>query len=149
FDGNQGGGPISAIEEATGLDGPPLIIEAARIAGVAPGAPARQAPVTPPTRKRNASREITRILSTAQPIAGSPAEQFLAARGLAVPNDGDLLFHPGLTHWETKTGYPALLGQVRDRSGARIGLHRTYLVVNGEHTSKAPVTRPKMMLGRV
>ena len=149
FDGNQGGGPISAIEEATGLDGPPLIIEAARIAGVAPGAPARQAPVTPPTRKRDASREISRILSTAQPIAGSPAEQFLAARGLAVPKDSDLLFHPDLTHWETKTGYPALLGQVRDRSGALIGLHRTYLVVNGEHTSKAPVTKSKMMLGRV
>ena len=33
FDGNQGGGPISAIEEATGLDGRALIIEAAEHRG--------------------------------------------------------------------------------------------------------------------
>ena len=44
FDGEQGGGPISAIEQATGLDGAALIVEAAEIAGVAPGAPERRAP---------------------------------------------------------------------------------------------------------
>ena len=44
FDGNQGGGPISAIEQATGLTGHELIAYAAEIAGVAPGAPPRQVP---------------------------------------------------------------------------------------------------------
>src|SRR5690606_19078821 len=43
FDGNQGGGPISAIGEAIRLDGRALILEAAEMAGVAPGAPVRQA----------------------------------------------------------------------------------------------------------
>ena len=43
----------------------------------------------------------------------------------------------------------ALLGQVRDRSGEVIGLHRTYLVQDANEVHKAPVSKPKMMLGRV
>ena len=66
-----------------------------------------------------------------------------------MPADADLLYHPDLTHWETKTGYPALLGQVRDRGGEVIGLHRTYIVEDGNEVQKAPVAKPKMMLGRV
>ena len=149
FDGNQGGGPISAIAEATGLDGRALIIEAADMAGVAPGAPERRAPTMPPPVKRDAVLEIAHILSGAQPITGSPAERYLTGRGLSAPNDADLLFHPDLTHWETKTGYPALLGRVRDRNGDVIGLHRTYLAVDDASVSKAPITKPRMMLGRV
>jgi len=56
FDGNQGGGPISAIEEATGLDGRALIVEAAEIAGIAPGAPERRAPPTPTPHRRSGWR---------------------------------------------------------------------------------------------
>lgn len=149
FDGNQGGGPISAIEEATGLTGRALIIEAADMAGVAAGAPERRAPATPPPVKRDATLEIARILSGAQSITGSPAGRYLAGRGLTVPDDADLLFHPDLTHWETKTGYPALLGEVRDRGGAVIGLHRTYLAIDDTSASKAPLSKPKKMLGRV
>ena len=70
FDCNQGGGPISAIEEATGLKGLALIAAAAEMAGVAPGAPARRAPLTPPPSKRDPALEIAHILSAAQPIAG-------------------------------------------------------------------------------
>jgi len=149
FDGNQGGGPISAIEEATGLKGRALIAEAAEIAGVAPGAPARRAPPTPPPSKRDPALEIAHILSAAQPIAGSPVARYLAGRGLTVPGGADLLFHPDLTHWETKTGYPAMLGQVRACDGAVIGLHRTYLASDNEAVTKAPIAKPKMMLGRV
>lgn len=150
FDGNQGGGPISAIEEATGLDGRGLIVEAAEMAGVVPGAPARRAPATPPQVKRDAALEIAHILSAAQPLAGSPAADYLAGRGLAVPAAADLLFHPDLAHWESKTGYPAMLGQVRDRTGNVIGLHRTWLdnAPDGV-TRKAPVEKVKKMLGRV
>ena len=149
FDGNEGGGPISAIEAATGLEGRALIIEAAEMAGVSSGAPARQAPVAKPAPKRDASRDIAHILSKAVPITGTPAAVYLQARGLAVPDAADLLFHADLTHWETKTGYPALLGQVRDRSGEVIGLHRTYLAEDGSGPRKAAVAKPKMMLGRV
>ena len=149
FDGNEGGGPISAIEAATGLDGRALVVEAAQMAGVHPGAPERQAPAARPAPKRDASQDIAHILSKAVPIPGTPAATYLQDRGLALPDAADLLFHPDLTHWETKTGYPALLGRVRDRSGEVIGLHRTYIVEDGNEVRKAPVAKPKMMLGRV
>ncbi len=150
FDGNHGGGPISAIEEATGLDGRDLIARAAEIAGVTPGAPERRAPATPPSPKRDATREIAHILSSAQPIAGTPAADYLAGRGLDVPAESDLLFHPDLAHFETKTGYPALVGQVRDRNGDVIGLHRTWLAADADGSiRKAPLDKAKKMLGRV
>jgi putative DNA primase/helicase len=149
FDGNEGGGPISAIEASTGLSRRDLIIEAADIAGVQPGAPARQTPAAKPAPKRDAARDIAHILSLALPVAGTSAADYLVGRGLAIPADADLLFHSDLTHWETKTGYPALLGQVRDRSGEVIGLHRTYLSQGAGAVRKAPVAKPKMMLGRI
>jgi len=149
FDGNQGGGPISAIEEATGLDGRALIVEAAEIAGIAPGAPERRAPPTPPPMKRDPALEIAHIMTGAEPITGSLVARYLTGRGLAVPPAADLLFHPDLTHWETKTGYPAMLGQVRDRDGAVIGLHRSYLAIEGAAVAKAPLDKAKKMLGRV
>jgi len=149
FDGNQGGGPISAIEEATGLDGRALIVEAAEIAGIAPGAPERRAPPTPPPLKRDPALEIAHILTSAETITGSPVARYLTGRGLMVPEAADLLFHPDLTHWETKTGYPAMLGQVRDRDGTVIGLHRSYLAIEDEAVTKAPLDKARKMLGRV
>ena len=72
FDGNQGGGPISAIEEATGLDGRALIAEAADIAGVAPGTPERRPSPAPPTLKRDpARRHAGRGLSARAGALGS------------------------------------------------------------------------------
>ena len=149
FDGNTGGGPINTIEEGTGLSGRDLIVEAACMTGVNAGAPARQAPVSKPAPKRDVAQDIAHILSRAVPIRETPAAQYLQGRGLALPTGSDLLFHPDLTHWETKTGYAALLGQVRDRSGEVIGLHRTYLVTDGNEVRKAPIAKPKMMLGRI
>ncbi|MGR3493294.1 MAG: DUF7146 domain-containing protein [Shimia sp.] len=150
FDGNHGGGPISAIEEATGLDGRALIARAAEIAGVTPGAPERRAPATPPAPKRDATREIAHVLSSAQPLAGTPAAGYLAGRGLDVHAVADLLFHPDLAHYETKAGYPALVGLVRDRNGDVIGLHRTWLAADPDgSTRKAPLDKAKKMLGRV
>jgi hypothetical protein len=149
FDGNEGGGPISTLEAGTGLTGRDLVVEAADMTGVTAGAPARQAPVVTATPKRDAGQEIEHILSGAAPIDGSPVETYLDARGLTLPAESDLLFHHDLTHWETKTGYAAMVGQVRDRSGEVIGLHRTYLVTNGNEVRKAPIAKPKMMLGRI
>src|SRR6056297_2278621 len=53
FDGNEGGGPISTLEAGTGLTGRDLIVHAADMAGVQPGAPERQAPVVTPAPKRD------------------------------------------------------------------------------------------------
>jgi hypothetical protein len=155
FDGEQGGGPISAIQHATGLDGAALIVEAAEIAGVAPGAPERKVPpaaaaVSPAASKRDATQEIAHILSGALPIAGTAAECYLAGRGLAAPAAADLQFHPDLTHWDTRSGYPGMLGIVRDRTGEVIGLHRTYMSEQADGSvTKAAVSKPRMMLGKI
>jgi hypothetical protein len=149
FDGNEGGGPVSTLEAGTGLTGRELIVQAADMTGVTAGAPARRAPVVTPAPKRDPAQEITHILSRAAPIPNTPAALYLSGRGLTLPAEADLLFHADLTHWETKTGYAALLGQVRDRSGEVIGLHRTYLVSDGTEVRKAPIAKPKMMLGRI
>ena len=143
FDGNHGGGPISAIEQATGLTGYELIAEAAEIAGVAPGAPPRQVPAFQPAPRRDPAQEIGHILAHAVPATGTPAERYLAARGLVLPDGADLLFHPDLTHWESKSGYPALIGVVRDRDGETIGLHRTYLASRRAVRSARPLSRSR------
>ena len=86
--------------------------------------------------------------------ARSPARRrkpICRGRGLAVPDGADLLAHADLTHWETKSGYPALIGVVRDRAGELIALHRTYLqsdAAQPDKVAKAPVTKPRMMLGK-
>ncbi len=155
FDGEQGGGPISTIQHATGLDGAALIVEASKIAGVAPGSPERKAPPTaagasPAAAKRDATQEIAHIMTGAVPIAGTPVERYLAGRGLAAAAEADLRFHRDLTHWEMKSGYAAMLGVVRDRFGEMIGLHRTYLEEGPDGAvGKAVIAKPRMMLGRV
>ena len=121
FDGNEGGGPLSALEHATGLSGRALFEHAAELAGTAP-------------------------VRTAA-LADSPAETYLAARGLAVPDTPELRFHPDLTHWETRAGYPGLVAFVRNAGGRVIGIHRTYLAPDG--AAKADVPKPRMMLGPV
>jgi hypothetical protein len=155
FDGEQGGGPISAIQHATGLDGAALIVEAAEIAGVAPGAPERKAPpvvaaAATAANKRDATQEIAHILSGALPIAATAAERYLMARGLGMPAGADLQFHPDLTHWDTRSGYAGMLGVVRDRGGEVIGLHRTYLGEQADGSvTKAAIAKPRMMLGKI
>jgi putative DNA primase/helicase len=154
FDGDQGGGPINTISQATSLDGAALIMEAAEIAGVAPGSPERRAPTAAApvslAAKRDTTQDIAHIMSGALPITGTPVERYLAGRGLAAPADSDLRFHPDLTHWDTKSGFPAMLGLVRDRNSEIIGLHRTYLGEQADGSViKAAVAKPRMMLGKV
>ena len=145
FDTGDGGGPLSALEHATGLSGRALIEYAAELAGSTPARPAPSAHAR--DHGTDISREIELILSRCRPIAASPAEAYLAARGLAVPETPDLLFHPDLTHWEKRTGYPALVAIVRDGSGEAVAIHRTYLAPDG--AAKADVPKPRMMLGPV
>jgi putative DNA primase/helicase len=77
-------------------------------------------------RAENTSREIKFILFRTVWLAGTLAETYLAGRGLSLPKSPDLLFHPDLTYWDTRTGYPALVAIVRNATGDRIAIHRTY-----------------------
>jgi putative DNA primase/helicase len=150
FEDNQGGGPLSTLEHATGLTGRPLIEYAAELAGSLPvdGAMAPQA--TSPTKEQRAeatAREIQLIVARSVPLAGTAGETYLSGRGLSLPDMADLLFHPDLTYWDTRTGYPALVAIVRGVGGEPIAIHRTYLAPDG--SGKADVPKPRMMLGSV
>lgn len=147
FDGGEGGGPLSTIEHATGLTGRELFACAAEFAGWSPAAtPSRREPTAPPAPPKDHAREIALILAQAAPLAGTTGERYLRARGLALPAIPDLLFHPDLVHWESRRGFPGLVAIVRDRTGEQIAIHRTYLSDDG---GKAPVDKPRMMLGPV
>ena len=153
FDGGQGGGPLSALEEAEKLSGRDLFGYAADLVGWLPGAPARVEPAPVAAKpERDPSREITFILEHTVAVAGSPVAAYLAGRGIADLDIHDLLAHPDLTHWESKRGYPAMVGVVRNLAGEPVALHRTYLEVDADEPSKvikAPVAKPRMMLGKV
>lgn len=147
FDGGQGGGPLSTIEQATGLTGRELFACAAELAGWSPAAtPIRRELTTPTAQPKDHAREITLILAQAVPVAGTTGERYLRARGLALSATSDLLFHPDLVHWESRRGFPGLVAIVRDRSGQQVAIHRTYLSEDG---GKAPVEKTRMMLGPV
>jgi len=151
FDGGQGGGPISTLEQKTGFSGRDLFAHAADMTGWSAGSPPRQEPVRTSKSSRDPASEIAFILSHAKSIKDTPAADYLVGRGLAIPNGADLLFHPDLTHWETKTGLPALVTVVRDHAGTSVAIHRTYLQIDGPSNSvtKADVSKPRMMLGKV
>lgn len=155
FDGNQGGGPISAIEAATGLTGQELLLKAAEIAGVSPDdEPIRIAPPVAAPRRKNLTTDVQHIMTGVRPFAESPAAEYLAARGLNVPDNADLLYHPDLASRETNAGYAALIGPIRDESGDVVAVHRTYLrrdddgvVRKDQHLTS--INKAKTMLGPV
>ena len=150
FDDNQGGGPLSTLEHATGLTGRALIEYAAELAGSAPVNGAKHPiaeSLSKEQRAENTAREIELILARTVPLGGTAGETYLAGRGLQVPDTPDLLFHPDLTYWDTRTGYPALIAIVRNAAGEQIAIHRTYLAPDG--SGKADVPKPRMMLGSV
>jgi hypothetical protein len=150
FDGGEGGGPLSTLAHGTGLADRALFAHAAEMTSWTGEGPPRQEPPPPaPKPERDAAREIAFILEHAQPIQGTAAERYLQGRGLAVPEGADLLFHPDLANFETRAGYPALVGLVRNLAGEVVALHRTYLQEDGDGAvRKAAIPKPRMMLGR-
>ncbi|GER08822.1 hypothetical protein JCM17843_31320 [Kordiimonadales bacterium JCM 17843] len=146
-DGGAGGGPLSTLEHATGLQGRDLFAHAASLVGWSDTAPARREPSQAPAREKDSQREIEIILSRATPVAGGLADAYLRARGIKVPDCPDLLCHPDLTHWETKMGFPALVGVVRGGKDEITALQRIYLTPDGK--AKADVPNPKKMVGKV
>ncbi|THD71370.1 P-loop ATPase [Thalassobius vesicularis] len=135
-------GPIDLIYHATGLCDGRLYEEAARLAQMARDVPGR--PDAP--RRPDHSLEIRRILDGCAPLAGSVAQAYLQSRGLAAPRSPDLLFHPDLTDYDSRRGWPGMVAIPRLANGeAAGGLHRTFLLDDG--SGKAPAG--KKMLGSV
>ena len=151
FDDDEGGGPLSTLEHATGLSGRELFQYAAELVGCSPDketvTSSRPTPLVQKTRDSKTADKIDFILSRTEPLLRSLAQTYLTSRGVAAPQTPDLLFHPDVTYWETKTSHPAMIAVVRDVSGERTAIHRTYLQPDG--SGKADVKKPRMMLGSV
>ena len=87
-----------------------------------------------------------RLWEDARSIAGTPAEDYLAARGLGV-GSAELRYHPRTPHGPRPlTRFrPALIAAVRDESGL-VAVHRTFIdrVTHG----LAAIDNPRCGLGR-
>lgn len=104
----------------------------------------RQAPlkVSSSTPSKEMARRIWR---EAVPAAGTLAEAYLASRGLMLPDDAPLAFHPDCPRGAER--WPAMLALMTDvTTGEAVGVHRTFLARDG--SGKAPGVMPaKMMTG--
>lgn len=137
-------GPIDMIYHATGMSEGRLFDEAARLAHLERDLTNRPRPMTQP--RPDHSLEIRRILEDCEPLAGSVAETYLRARGLPAPTSPDLLFHPDLTDYDSRRGWPGIVAIPRLANGEAVGgIHRTFLRDDG--LGKAPAG--KKMLGTI
>jgi phage/plasmid primase-like uncharacterized protein len=92
----------------------------------------------------------------AHPVSGTPAERYLAARGVLdawhaqpMPKQGEQLrFHPRTAHPASSDRFPALLALIRSAiDGEPLSVHRTYLRPDGN--GKADLEPQKATLGAV
>ncbi|BAE49957.1 Predicted P-loop ATPase and inactivated derivative [Paramagnetospirillum magneticum AMB-1] len=137
----ESAGPIDLIHHATGLSERDLFEEAARLARLDLPAPSR-----PNSPKPTHDLEVARIVGSTQPLAGTVGESYLRYRGIGDPQSPDLLFHNDLADFDSRRGWPGLVGIVRDGAGNPTGgIHRTFLLEDG--SGKAPPG--KKMLGPI
>lgn len=87
------------------------------------------------------------------PIVGSPAEDYLANRGidlslLPLRPSRALKFHPAVWNRETGRELPAMIAAVIDMEGRHVATHRTWLAHDGRRGwTKASLENAKMCLG--
>ena len=109
-----------------------------------------------PRNDRPGSPEAARRLwAGSQPLAGSAATAYLAAR--AITDLGDcrwLRFHPRCFYRPSqddapgiRRAWPALIAGVTDETGTIMGVHRTWLDAGAR--VKAPVASPRRAMGRL
>ena len=87
-----------------------------------------------------------RVWGRARPIAGTPAERYLAARGLRT-DSVELRYHPNTPHGPKPFTQlrPALIAAVRDETGI-VAVHRTFLDPGADRLADLP--HPRCGLGR-
>ncbi len=116
-----------------------------------PAPAARGAEETDDRRRRAALR----LFLEAKPsLAGTPAAEYLAARGIDLAllsrQPRSLRFHPALQHHESGRVFPALIAGVVGPGGAFSASHRTWLQQDeAGRWVKARVANPKLSLGIV
>jgi hypothetical protein len=87
----------------------------------------------------------------ARPLDGTdPASLYLAGRGLAIGQfpriPRALRFHPACWCQEASAKLPAMVATM-NRRGAQVSVHRTYLAETRGQWTKAPLRKPKKVLG--
>jgi len=108
---------------------------------------ARAAPA--PRRSPEAAR---RLFRAGRPIAGTPAEAYLRARGITGRLDWPALrYHPSVYYRESENAplelWPALLAAVTGLDGTITGILRTWL--DPRRPAKAPLADPRRALGHL
>ncbi len=117
--------------------------------GQTPDAPKRRA-VEVGVHQQQRVEFARRKWHEAVPLTDNPANTYLRERGLKPGPDGwppSLRYHPALRHGYTGLLLPSLVAAITIWPGRNVvGVHRTFLRADGK--GKAPVTNPKMMIGR-
>lgn len=149
------GGAIDYLMNKDGLDFPTAVRELAVLVGLSPdrdGAQRAARPAAPPPDPEAEARDREQKIAWARglwascrPIAGTLAETYLRARGIAIPLPPSLKFHPALKHSDTGLLIPAMVAAVQDVNGRITGVHRTYLTADGQ--AKISDTSAKKMGG--
>ena len=118
--------------------------EARTFLALPPQAPSAGTGIEEPYDATEAAR---RLWQRCRPVAGSPAERYLHARGLARCRFAALRYHPALRYREGSRvrRLPALMAAVTGSDGVVCGVQRTWL----DPPAKADVVHPRKALGRV
>lgn len=95
---------------------------------------------------------VALFLEARERIAGTPAGDYLAGRGIDLAALGRqprcLRFHPAAWCAEAGAKLPALLAAINDGDGQHVATHRTWLARDASGTwCKAPLRDPKKSLG--
>jgi len=94
-------------------------------------------------RKR---RSAQRLIRDSQLATSTLVETYLAHRGLALPGDAPLFFHPRAFHWPSGTRQPAMVVPIQGVETNRLqGAHLTFLSPDGK--GKAHLDKPRLYLG--
>ena len=154
-DGSKGD-PLDLIQACLGLDKGGAVLWAKDWLGIGDGTSIRPcAARTRPgpqqseaPRQDNPNRPLAlEIWNKSQPAAGTPVEAYLRGRGINIPVPPSIRYNPGVKHAPSGLLLPCMVAAVQAPDRSITAIHRTYLLGSGR--GKAPVTKPKMMLGNI
>ena len=91
-----------------------------------------------------------RLFNAARPIGGTVAEKYLSGRGIVVPSQTALRFHPNVYYrddYGNRSAHPALLAAVHDNDGKFRAVNRIWIDRMG--AGLASIATPKKALGHL
>lgn len=121
-----------------------------------PGAPKAATTEAPKMNHRKELSRVKEIWNQAIPLAGTPAETYLASRGIdtsAIPKSADLRFHRWLTQYQRDDngGFkvlhegPAMVALVTNVHNEILGIHKTFIRPDGSGKADVPGGNAKFL----